>query len=72
MGEAEGNWDGSWAVEVVADASNDWIGTAMRYPTYRSADAAGYTLAMGWTEVRVYRVVMTEDPVNVGRDGRLL
>jgi hypothetical protein len=72
MVEVEGSWDGSWAVEVIADASGKWCGNGMRYPTYRAADAAGYGLSLRWTLVREYRVVMSEDPVNADREGRLI
>jgi hypothetical protein len=62
----------SWKVEVIADASGEWCGNAMRYPTYRAADAAGYSLSLRWMLVREYRVVSSEDPVNASRDGGLL
>jgi hypothetical protein len=62
----------SWKVEVIADSSGKWAGNAMRYPTYRAADAAGYSLSLRWTLVREYRVVSSEDPPNADREGRLL
>lgn len=62
----------SWKIEVIADSSGKWAGNGMRYPTYRSADAAGYSLSQRWTLVKEYRVVSSEDPPNTDRDGRLL
>ena len=72
MGTMEHAATGSFAVEVIADASGEWCGNAMRYPTYRAADAAGYSLSRRWTLVREYRVVRSEDAPNADRDGRLL
>ena len=69
MGTMEHAATGSFAVEVIADASGEWCGNAMRYPTYRAADAAGYSLSR---LVREYRVVRSEDAPNADRDGRLL
>lgn len=62
----------SFKVEVRADRSGEWCSNALRFPTYKSAEAWGKDLFMRWTAVREMRVTACDDPVNVDTEGKLL
>lgn len=63
----------SWAPEVIADSSGQWVGNQLRFATRAEAEAQVFDLSMRWTLVRDTRVVPSEDPVNYRYvDGRLL
>lgn len=62
----------SFAPEVIADSSGEWVGNALRFAT--EAEAASYVsnLSGRWMAVRETRVVPSPDPVNyVYANGRL-
>lgn len=53
----------SFKVEVIADASGEWVSNALRFPTKEMAEDYGADLASRWMLVRKWRVVESEDPV---------
>jgi len=62
----------SYAAEVVADASGEWTGNAMRFATKTEASLYGSDLRDRWFAVRDVRVVHSDDPVNYAIvDGKL-
>lgn len=54
----------SWAVEVIADPSNKWVGNELRFKTKEGAEDYGRRLIVRWLAVRDWRVVESEDPPN--------
>ena len=54
----------SWAVEVVADASGQWVGNGVRLATHEEADAYGRDLRARWALLRDARVVEREEPAS--------
>jgi hypothetical protein len=54
----------SFAVEVIADGSGQFVGNGMRYATREEAEASARDLAWRWTLVREWRVVESSDEVN--------
>ena len=54
----------SYAVEVIADASGEWCGNALRFATREEAEAYARDLFSRWTLVKEFRVVESTDPVN--------
>ena len=62
----------SFAPEVIADASGQWAGNALRFATRPEAESWVRDLYSRWMLVRETRVVESTDPVNYAwRDGRL-
>ena len=55
----------SFKVEVIADSSGQWCGNALRFGTREGAEADARDLMARWFAVRDWRVVESEDPVNV-------
>jgi len=55
-----------YKVEVIADASGEWVGNQMTFDTEAKAEAYAIDLAQRWTLVRDWRVV----PVKPGKPGR--
>lgn len=63
----------SWAVEVIADDSGEWVGNAVRFATREEASYYASDLFSRWTLVRETRVVESPDSVNYAiLDGRLV
>lgn len=63
----------SWAPEVIADNSGQWVGNGLRFKTRAEAEANVLHLMMRWMAVRDTRVVESPDPVNyTWVDGRLV
>src|SRR6185436_16103035 len=60
----------SWKVEVIADASGEWVGNALRFPTKEKAEEYGADLAMRWILVRDWRAVESDDPVMYYEGGK--
>jgi hypothetical protein len=54
----------SYAVEVIADNSGEWVGNGLRFATQSEAEAYACDLAYRWTLVRETRVVACDDAVN--------
>jgi hypothetical protein len=54
----------SFAAEVIADNSGQWVSNALRFATREAAEAYVKDLYSRWTAVREYRVVSSKDPVN--------
>jgi hypothetical protein len=54
----------SYAPQVIADNSGQWVGNALRFATREEAEANVHDLLMRWTMVRATRVVESDDPVN--------
>lgn len=54
----------SFAPEVVADATGQWSGNALRFATRKEAEGYVADLAFRWIAVRGTRVVESNDPVN--------
>jgi hypothetical protein len=54
----------SFKPEVIADASGQWCGNALRFTTREEAAANVRDLMMRWFAVRDTRVVECDDPVN--------
>jgi hypothetical protein len=54
----------SYAAEVIADASGEWTGNAMRFATKTEAMLYVGDLRNRWFMVRETRVVPSDDPVN--------
>lgn len=52
-----GATDGPFAVEVIADSSEEWAGNALRFPTTAAAEVYAKDLYSRWTSVRSWRVV---------------
>lgn len=46
-----------YAVEVIADSSEQWCGNALIFPTLEAAEAYAKDLYSRWTAVRSWRVV---------------
>jgi hypothetical protein len=63
----------SWAPEVIADSSGQWVGNALRFATREEAEQNVQDLFFRWTVVREMRVVESEEPVtHAWVDGRLV
>jgi hypothetical protein len=54
----------SYAPEVIADETGNWIPNALRFRTKGEAEAYVRDLAYRWIAVREGRVVFTDDPPN--------
>jgi len=54
----------SYAVEVIADASGEWVGNGVRYKTRAEAEDAAKDLASRWMLVTDYRAVPSTDAPN--------
>jgi hypothetical protein len=48
-----------FAVEVIADSSEEWVGNAIRFATQAEAEEYAKDLWSRWTAVRSWRVVET-------------
>ncbi len=48
---------GPFAVEVIADSSEEWAGNSLRFSTQEEAEAYAKDLWSRWTSVRSWRVV---------------
>lgn len=46
-----------YAVEVIADSSEQWCGNALKFPTASAAEAYAKDLWSRWAAVRSWRVV---------------
>lgn len=46
-----------FAVEVIADSSEEWVGNGLTFPTEAAAEAYAKDLWSRWTAVRSWRVV---------------
>jgi hypothetical protein len=55
----------SWKVEVQADSTGTWAGNGQRYQFKIEAEDAARDLEWRWLAVKAWRVVETQDPVNV-------
>lgn len=62
----------SYAVEVIADNSGEFVGNAIRLATEVEAVAYGRDLAGRWMLVREWRVVESEDEPNYRWEGKLI
>lgn len=47
----------NYAVEVIADSSEQFCGNALRFPSVEAAEAYGKDLWARWTAVRSWRVI---------------
>ncbi len=54
----------SYAPEVIADSTGNWVGNALRFATKEEAEGNVRNLYSRWTSVRETRVVESADPVN--------
>jgi hypothetical protein len=54
----------SYAPEVQADQSGRWYGNGVRFATHAEAIEWAKDRAMRWTQVKDYRAVESDDPVN--------
>ena len=54
----------SFAAEVIADGSGQWVGNGLRFSTSAEAETYAKDLYSRWTAVREWRVVPSSDPVN--------
>jgi hypothetical protein len=54
----------SFAAEVIADNSGQWVGNMLRFATEAEAMDYAKDLYSRWTLVQKYRVVPSVDPVN--------
>lgn len=54
----------SWKPEVIADATGQWYGNALRFATKEEAEANVRDLEWRWFAVKDTRVVECDDPVN--------
>lgn len=54
----------SWAPEVIANSSGQFVGNALRFATKEEAEANVRDLSMRWFAVRETRVVESTEPVN--------
>jgi hypothetical protein len=54
----------SWKPEVIADASGEWVGNALRFATKEEAYENARDLSYRWILVRDFRAVESDDPVN--------
>jgi len=52
-----------WKVEVIADATGQWVGNGMRFETKEKAEEYAADLSSRWTAVRQWRAV--EAPVEL-------
>jgi hypothetical protein len=48
-----------FAVEVIADSSEEWCGNSLTFPTQKAAEAYAQDLWSRWTAVRSWRVTET-------------
>lgn len=48
-----------FAVEVIADSSEEWVGNGLKFATQAEAEAYAKDLWSRWTAVRSWRVVET-------------
>lgn len=55
----------SWAAEVIADSSGEWVGNKLRFATKQEAEQYVSDLEGRWTAVRKTRVVESTDPVKL-------
>jgi hypothetical protein len=55
---------GSYAAEVIADSSGEWVGNALRFATKAEAETYAKDLYSRWTAVKEWRVVESKDEVN--------
>jgi hypothetical protein len=54
----------SYAPEVIADSTGNWISNALRFATFAEAEGNVRNLYSRWTSVRETRVVESAAPVN--------
>lgn len=54
----------SFAAEVIADGSGQWVGNGLRFASAAEAEVYAKDLYSRWTAVREFRVVPSSDPVN--------
>jgi hypothetical protein len=54
----------SYAAEVIADSSGEWIGNRLRFATELEAQKYATDLEWRWSAVRKTRVTFSKDPVN--------
>ncbi len=54
----------SFAAEVIADGSGQWVGNQLRFATEAEAETYAKDLYSRWTAVREFRVVPSIDLVN--------
>lgn len=59
----------SWAPEVIADGSGQWVGNALRFATREAAERYVTDLACRWVAVRDTRVVESTEPANRDENG---
>lgn len=57
----------SFKVEVIADGSGKWCGNGLAYATREEAESYARDLASRWMAVRQWRVVESDQPVNIWR-----
>jgi hypothetical protein len=55
----------SFKAEVIADSTGKWRGNGLRFATEKEAERYALDLQFRWTSVRDWRVVESDDPVNV-------
>jgi hypothetical protein len=48
-----------FAVEVIADSSEEWVGNSLTFPTQKKAEEYAQDLWSRWTAVRSWRVTET-------------
>lgn len=61
----------SYAAEVIADGTGQWVGNQLRFETFNEAESYVADLYSRWTSVSQTRVVPSLDPVNCRwKDGR--
>jgi hypothetical protein len=53
----------SYAAEVIADSTGNWVGNGLRFATKEEAEAYALDLQWRWTAVRDIRVVESEEAV---------
>jgi hypothetical protein len=54
----------SYAAEVIADNTGEWVGNGLRFATRAEAEAYVLDVQWRWTAVRDTRVVESKDAVN--------
>ena len=62
----------SYAPQVIADSTGQWIGNALRFETLQEAEQNAFDLMCRWTAVRDTRAVESPDPVNYSYSNRQL
>lgn len=62
----------SFQVEVIADSSNKWCSSALRFETEEEARGYGEELYCRWILVRKWRVSTDVEPVNATYHGTLI